>query len=75
MDGLVFGDLPASVTSVAVIEQVPAVLLVTLNDLVPETKAALAGNALFTSVHVIPTVSVTVFTTFQFASTAFTVRL
>ena len=43
--------------------------------LVPATSAAFAGRLAFASEHVIPTVSVTFVTKFQFASTALTVTL
>jgi hypothetical protein len=74
IDGLVFGDFVPSVISVAVTVRVPAVFNVTLNVCVPPTSAAFAGNAAFTSLVVIPTVSVEL-TAFQFASTALTVTL
>ena len=73
--GLVFAALVGSVTSVAVIVQVPDVLLVRLKDLVPETKAVLAGSTAFGSVELRPTRSVMLLTRFQFASTALTVTL
>src|SRR3989442_9029233 len=52
----------------------PAVLSVTLKFFVPPTSAAFAGNAAFTSLDVIATLSL-VLIKFQFASTAFTVTL
>src|SRR5207245_2947091 len=73
--GLVFAVLAGSVTSVAVIVQVPDVLLVRLKDLVPETRAALAGSTGFGSVELRLTRSVMLLTRFQLASTALTVTL
>ena len=73
--GLVLGCLLPSLTSLAVIVQVPGVLLVTLKIFVPEIRAVLAGKKAFGSVQVIPMVSPIVVTTFQFASTALTVTL
>src|ERR1700694_3389712 len=73
--GLVFAVLDPSVVSVAVKVGAPEVFGVTEKTLVPATSAALPGRAAFASVEVIPTVSVTVGTTFQFASTALTVAL
>src|SRR5438046_3128729 len=50
---------------------VPFVPKVTLKFvLIPATRAALPGKVALASLEVIPTVSVTVFTRFQFASTA-----
>src|SRR5947209_892579 len=60
--------------SVAVNVFEPAVFAVTENVWVPAARAALAGSAALASVDVIPTVSVEL-TTFQLASTAFTVTL
>src|SRR5438132_4028516 len=54
---------------------VVAVLKVTLRATVPALRAVLAGRAGFGAEEVRPTVSLTVLTTFQFASTAFTVTL
>src|SRR3989442_793628 len=51
------------------------VLSVTLKLFTPEAKAALIGNVALLSEEVMPTVSVTLVTTFQLASTALTVRL
>src|SRR5438477_231520 len=73
IDGLVLAVFVPSVMSLAVTVRLPAVFRVTLNVLVPATNAALAGNAAFTSLEVIPAVSVTVLTKFQLASTALTV--
>src|SRR5260370_30860090 len=58
----------------AVTVELPALLSVTLNVLVPATSAALAGSVAFGSLEVIDTVSV-VLMTFQFASTARMVTL
>src|ERR1044071_8642520 len=73
--GLVLFVLLPSVTSVAVSVCEPAVLSVTLNEFVPLTSAASAGNTAFVSVALMSTVSVTVLTKFQNASTALTVTL
>ena len=56
---LVLGALPASVTSIAVSVQLPAVMNVTWKVCIPPLKAAFAGSTAFTSVLVITTVSVT----------------
>jgi len=74
MDGLVLGVFVPSVMSVAVTVALPAVFKVTLNALVPETRAALAGKVAIGSLEVMPTVWF-VLTTFQFTSTALTVTL
>src|SRR5207248_100639 len=73
--GLVLAVLAPSVTSEAVIVQLPSVFSVTLKLLVPAARAVLAGRAALASLEVMPTVSVTVLTTFQLASTALTVTL
>src|SRR5207237_3082957 len=65
IDGLVLAVLVPSAMSLAVTVRLPAVVSVTLNVLVPATNAALAGNVAFTSLEVIPAVSVTVLTKFQ----------
>src|SRR6266853_4643331 len=52
-----------------------AVLKVTLKATVPAVRAVLAGRVGFSAEEVRPTVSLTVLTTFQLASTAFTVTL
>src|SRR5205814_1568955 len=82
VDGLVLAVFVPSVMSVAVTVWPPppplpdaAVLSVTLNVPVPATSAAFDGSAAFASLEVMPTVSVTELTTFQLASTAFTVTL
>ena len=59
----------------AVIIHGPAVFSVMVKFFVPLTSAAFDGRAALLSVEVMPTVSVTVFTRFQFASTELTVRL
>src|SRR2546428_442903 len=72
--GLVFAVMPVFVMSVAVTVAVPAVFSVTLNGCVPRTSAAFAGRVALLPVEVIPTVCVEL-TTFQYASTAFTVTV
>src|SRR6266853_3544913 len=72
---LVPDDFVPSVMSVAVHVQAPAVLFVTLKVRVPEAKAAFAGNTALASLLLMPIVSLGVFTKFQLASTALTVRL
>jgi hypothetical protein len=73
--GLVLAVFVPSVMSVAVTVRDPTVFKVTLKVFVPATRAALAGNAAFTSLEEIPTWSATVLIRFQFASTALTVTL
>src|SRR5256885_2053468 len=75
MGGLVLAVWVRSVLSVAVIVGVPTVLRVTLKLCVPALRAALAGNVALLSLEVIPAVSVTVLTRFQFASTALIVTV
>src|SRR5438552_3174552 len=75
IEGLVFAVLLPSVTSLAVTVLLPAVLKVTAKLGVPTTRAALAGWVSFRSLVLMPTVSVTVPTVFQLASTALTVTL
>src|SRR6266850_227453 len=75
MAGLVFAALAGWVTSEAVTIWLGAVFKVRLKLLVPAAKAALAGNAALISLELIPTVSVTLVTRFQLASTALTVTL
>jgi len=72
---LVLAVLLPSVTSVAVTVRVPAVRSRTLKVWVPLLKAALAGKLALGSLAVIATVSPTVWTTFQLASTALAVTL
>src|SRR5262245_21009179 len=73
MAGLVLLVLLPSVASDAVSVWLPAVLNVTLNDCVPQVSAALAGAVALASLNETPTVSLTLLTRFQFASTALTV--
>ena len=75
MEGLVLGVLEPSVLSVAVRVAAPAVFNVTLKACVPALKAAVAGKVALASLDVMPTVSVTVLTRFQLASTALTVTV
>ena len=72
---LLLADLVPSVTSLAVIVALPAVLRVTLKFFVPPARAAFAGKAALASDEVTEAISVTEATTFQFASTAFTVTV
>src|SRR6266542_831370 len=74
-DGLVLAVLLVSLASLAVTVRLPAVFRLTLKVCVPATRAALAGSAALASEDVIPIMSVTVVTRFQFASTALTVTL
>src|ERR1051325_10603608 len=74
MAELTLALLLESEASDAVTVWLPAVLNVTLKFVfVPATSAALAGNVALLSLEEIETVSVTVATVFQFASTALTV--
>ena len=73
IEGLVLAVFEPSVASVAVIVDEPSVKSVTLKFFVPATKTVVDGNVALASVEVKLTLSVTVFTKFQFASTAFTV--
>src|SRR5436309_5431211 len=66
--------LPSS-KSEAVTVWLPAVLSVTAKLFVPPTSAALSGGVALLSEAVIPTVSLTLLSRFQFASTALTVTL
>ena len=75
ISGLVQAVLVASVTSLAVTVQLPAVLFVRAKTFVPETKAAFAGNTSFASLELMLIVSLALLTKFQFPSTAFTVTL
>src|SRR5262249_22167272 len=61
--------------SVAVAVWLPEVLKVREKLVVPPTSAALAGRAALASELVMPTLSPTLLTRFQLASTALTVRL
>ena len=73
--GLELAVLVPSVMSVAVTVQEPAVLLVMDNVFIPASKAVLPGSTSFGSVPLMPTVSITLETKFQLASTAFTVTV
>ena len=73
--GLVFAVMPPLVISVAVTVRLPAVFSVTANVCVPDASAAFPGRVALVSDEVIPTVSVAVVTTFQLASTPFTVTV
>ena len=76
MAGLVLAVLVPSLTLLAVTAQLPAVLKVTVKFLVPEARVLLAGCVSFGSVVVMLIVFVGAeLTTFQFASTAFTVTV
>lgn len=75
IEGLVFAVFVPSVMFVAVSVEAPTVFKVTLNVFVPATSAALAGSVALGSLDVIPAVLVTVFTRFQYRSTALTVTL
>ena len=75
IEGLVLAVLLPSSRSAAVRVWLPAVLKVAVKLFVPPTSAALAGRLAFTSDPVIPTVSLTLLTRFQLASTALTVTL
>jgi len=70
MAGLVDEALVPSETSDAVSVRLPAVRKVTLADLVPATSEPLAGRAALASLEARATVSVTLLTRFQLASTA-----
>src|ERR1051326_6705253 len=74
IEGVVLAVLLPSVTSLAVTVALPAVLKVTLKLCVPAANA-LVDTVPLLSLEVRPTVSVTVLTRFQLASTAFTVTL
>src|SRR2546422_1006692 len=64
-----------SEASLAVTGGVPMVLSVTLKLFVPASSAALPGSVALLSEEVMATMSATLFTRFQFASTALTVTL
>jgi hypothetical protein len=74
-DGLVLAGFVLSVVSLAVTVALPAVFNVTLKVFVPDTSGALLGMVALLSDDVIATVSLTVETTFQSASTALTLAL
>src|SRR5262249_26434326 len=75
MDELVCGVLVPSVTSLAAAVAVPEVFGVTLRLLGRATRGVLPGSEALASEQVKATVWETLVTTFQFASTAFTVML
>src|SRR5437667_390496 len=75
MAGLVLLVTPEWVASEAVTVALPAVLSATLKVWVPAASAALAGALALASLSPMLTVSLTLFTRFQFASTALTVTL
>ena len=75
MDGVVAPVLPPGYSSLALTVAVPAVLNVTANVCVPEDRTAVTGSVAFVSVDVTATESVAEETTFQYASTPFTVTL
>src|SRR6059036_862746 len=68
--GLVSAVLAGCVMSEAVTVWLGPIFKVTLKFLAPATRAAFAGKVAVGSLEVIPTVSVTLVTKFQFASTA-----
>src|SRR5688572_9182324 len=61
--------------SLAVTVVAPGALKVRLKFCVPDTRAVFGGSVALGALEVIPTKSVTLFTTFQLASTALTVTL
>src|SRR5262249_43202099 len=75
MEELVLLVLVPSLASLAVTVRAPELFRVTLNSCVPPTNAPFAGKVALASDEVIATVSMTLETTFQFASTALTVTL
>ena len=75
IDGLVLLALLMSLLSAAVSIALPAVFKVTLKIWAPLASAVPPGGIALLSVEVMPTVSLTVLTRFQFASTALTVTL
>ena len=75
MAELVLAVLVPSLRSALVTVKVPLVLKATAKLCVPLANAALAGKVAVESLEVIPTLSVIVFTRFQFVSTALTVTL
>src|SRR5216683_447638 len=75
MDEVVDCWIDGLVLSEAVTVWLPAVLSVTLKDLVPATSAALDGRTALASEEVIAAVSVALVIRFQFASTALTVTV
>ena len=75
MAGLVLEGFVPSETLVAVRVKLPVLLKETSGLCVPLASAALGGRVALESLEVIPTVSVTLVTTFQKTSTALTVTL
>src|SRR5712664_3525022 len=75
MDEVVDCWIDGLVRSEAVTVWLPAVLSVTLKDLVPASSAALDGSAALASEEVIAAVSFALVIRFQFPSTAATVTL
>ena len=75
MAGLVLAVLLASDTSLAVSVKLPLVLKETIKDRVPFKSGELAGKVALVVEEVIPTLSLTLVSTFQLASTALTVTL
>src|SRR5260370_42361011 len=73
--GLVLDGLVASTRSLAVTAKQPLVLKARLKVCEPATRGALEGRVTVVSLAVMPTVSLTVLTRFQLASTALTVTL
>src|SRR5262245_12925816 len=73
--GLVLAVLVPSLTSLAVNVAVPPVCGVTLNIWLPAISGVSSGNIALASEEAMSTVSATVVTVFQFASTALTVTL
>src|SRR5437763_13226655 len=75
MAGLVLAVLLPSDTSLAVSVKLPLVLKATSKDRVPFTSGEVAGKVALVVEEPMPTVSLTLVSTFQLASTAFTVTL
>src|SRR5437763_1797645 len=75
MAELVLAVLVGSVMSLPVTVRLPAVLRVILKLRTPAIRAALVGKLALLSVELKPTVSMTLVSGFQLASTALTVRL
>src|SRR5439155_726749 len=75
MEELIPGVLAPSLISLAVTVRVPVLFNVILKVRLPAASAALDGKVALPSLDVMPTVSVTVLTRFQLASTALTATL
>src|SRR4051812_7723196 len=73
--GLVLEVFVPSARSLAVTVKLPLVLNARFKVCVPATRAALAGSVAVASLAVMPTISATLLTRFQFASTALTTTL